>query len=306
MKTNLNKKARVYSYSMALLLFTLGCGSGTESQENGESQITQSDFSSDAVAFEEYAPDTIGISDGFLDFESYKSQFDTVGIDGTVYYIVEGDLLLDDKELHQQFYRVNKPQDSQKLVGITRNGNILRIEDPTDIKYAIIKKSFSSSEYEKLVVYLKDATDDWSRVCNVAFNHVSRLDATLEVDDNPEEVTFIVRKMRTSKRGLLASAFFPYDPKPERRMLITPAFFQTSFEKTGILRHEIGHILGFRHEHIRSGAPAICPKNESVDHTIELTDYDPQSVMHYFCGDAGTRELKLTKIDSIGASLVYR
>jgi hypothetical protein len=66
----------------------------------------------------------------------------------------------------------------------------------------------------------------------------------------------------------------------------------------------LGHVLGFRHEHIRSGAPADCPQEGTSD-AINLTEYDPRSVMHYFCGGIGTQEMKLTEVDRQGAQAVY-
>jgi len=36
-----------------------------------------------------------------------------------------------------------------------------------------------------------------------------------------------------------------------------------------------------------------------------LTDYDPRSVMHYFCGGVGSLSLSFTDIDKTGAQLVY-
>ncbi|UTW61819.1 hypothetical protein KFE98_17670 [bacterium SCSIO 12741] len=70
------------------------------------------------------------------------------------------------------------------------------------------------------------------------------------------------------------------------------------------MRHELGHVLGFRHEHIRSGAPAKCP-NENTSGTINLTQYDPRSVMHYFCGQVGSKDLSFTDVDVRGAQKVY-
>jgi hypothetical protein len=63
-------------------------------------------------------------------------------------------------------------------------------------------------------------------------------------------------------------------------------------------------VIGFRHEQIRSGAPPVCSK-ENLDGTIDLTKYDPRSVMHYFCGQVGSRELKITPLDVEGAQKVY-
>jgi hypothetical protein len=106
--------------------------------------------------------------------------------------------------------------------------------------------------------------------------------------------------------ALIAAAFFPNDPVDRRRVIIDPVYYAADlgFDRVGILRHELGHVLGFRHEHIRSQAPPLCP-DEETDGVLNLTDYDPQSVMHYFCGEVGSRELTITELDRIGAQVVY-
>lgn len=301
------KKAIVSSF---LLLIAIGLNScsNQNSKSLEEIESIEADSLSTYVIFDEYnssITDDKSLS-GFRDFESYKESFDTIIIDKTIFYIVEGDLLLDIDELGVQFDRVNRPNDNRKLVGIIMDGKIIKIENPKNISYSIIKETFSNNEYRAIVEYMREATTNWENVCNVHFIHNKELDNQLNATDNPDEVTFVVRKIGRSSNGLLASAFFPYDPKNKRKVFITPSFFTTTnFNKAGILTHEIGHILGFRHEHIRSGAPAVCQR-ENTDLTIDLTQYDPQSVMHYFCGGAGTRELRITAIDSIGASMMYK
>jgi hypothetical protein len=53
-----------------------------------------------------------------------------------------------------------------------------------------------------------------------------------------------------------------------------------------------------------SGAPPVC-SDEPLFETTPLTEYDPQSVMHYFFGNRGTRDLRIPDKDRIGAQLVY-
>lgn len=301
------KKTVVSSFLILIMLVVNSCSNQNSKSLEAKNSI-QADSLFNYITFDDYNTNLTEdkSSNGFRDFEIYKESFDTLLIDKTIYYIVEGDLLLDIDELKMQFYKVNRPNDNRKLVGITRDGKIIRIENPTNIRYSIIKETFSDKEYKDIIDYMNEATTNWKNVCNVNFVHNSELDSKLRATENPDEVTFVIRKIGYSSNGLLASAFFPYAPKNERKVFITPSFFRTTnFNKAGILTHEIGHILGFRHEHIRSGAPALCPR-ENTDSTIDLTQYDPQSVMHYFCGGAGTRDLKLTAIDSIGASIIYK
>jgi hypothetical protein len=61
---------------------------------------------------------------------------------------------------------------------------------------------------------------------------------------------------------------------------------------------------GFRHEHIRPEVPEFF-NPESLEHTIELTKYDPKSVMHYLGKNVGDPKLRFTKNDKQGARLVY-
>ena len=90
-----------------------------------------------------------------------------------------------------------------------------------------------------------------------------------------------------------------------RRLLVFPEYWKSPYHKVGVLRHELGHILGFRHEHIRSGAPPSCPDDEAAWGAVPITEYDPRSVMHYFCGGKGSHELEITDVDRAGAVAWY-
>jgi len=246
-----------------------------------------------------------------------------VEIDGETYWVAEGDLLLDADQLDIYIDQLNRKEQLRRmtgdadalgevalaparreLIGIVSGGRLVRWQDGLVLTYCVLKNTFASQkEYLLARRSVEQATQAWMDACGIEFRHVTEKDAspTTRVDD----VVFTVRKIDAFGR-FIASAFFPTDPPDRRRVLIDPSFFAKglSFDRVGVLRHELGHVLGFRHEHISADAPAACPDEDLTD-VKPLTGYDPRSVMHYFCGGVGSRELALTTVDLAGAQRVY-
>lgn len=252
--------------------------------------------------------------------EELRDALPQVEVDNETLYVAEGDLLLDDDELERHAQRqaaleeLNRlrlgetggvgivPGPSPALVGITEDGKIVRWAPDTVLTYAVLRQTFpSTDQYDTVVGNMRAATRAWEDTCGVKFNHEQQLDDSAST--RPDGVLFPVRGFDSGGR-FIAAAFFPNGPSFRRRVLIDPSYFTTSFDPVGVLRHELGHVLGFRHEHIRSGAPATCPDEDRSD-TIDLTAYDPQSTMHYFCGGVGSRELAITDVDKQGSRTVY-
>lgn len=260
--------------------------------------------------------------DGELDEDGHR----VILVDGESFTVVEGDLVLDidQKGLWQDALIARKAAfESQaiieaaglrelelsdastghaSLVGIVQAGKLVRWSPNTILSYCVLQHTFPRQEwYEEVVANMRSATQAWEAICGVRFEYVPELDTSGSV--RPDGVLFPVRYIGAGG-AFIAAAFFPNDPARRRRVLIDPSYFTTSFNHVGVLRHELGHVLGFRHEHIRSGAPAVCP-HEDTSGTINLTNYDPQSVMHYFCGGVGSHKLELTQVDSMGAQKLY-
>lgn len=249
-------------------------------------------------------------------FDELKQTKHKIVIDGIEYYIVEGDLRLDAGQLLAYAFELAEREQAragagsggeqrQPLVGIVDDeGRMVRWKKGLLLTYNVLRSSFASdADYQTVVQAMRVATADWEATCGVNFKHLSELDGG--VTPGGPAPLFQVKAFDDGS-GFIAVAFFPDQPPARRTVLIFPSFFSPTlgFDRAGVLRHELGHVLGFRHEHIRSKAPALCP-DEPLGNTINLSDYDPRSVMHYFCGGVGTRELKITDVDRDAARTLY-
>jgi hypothetical protein len=104
----------------------------------------------------------------------------------------------------------------------------------------------------------------------------------------------------------LARAFFPGEPRADRNVYVDLSALSLDpgqeLQLAGVLRHELGHTLGFRHEHTRPESGACFEDNDFKP----ITAYDKLSVMHYPQCNGGTSwKLLLTDRDKSGAACVY-
>jgi hypothetical protein len=118
-------------------------------------------------------------------------------------------------------------------------------------------------------------------------------------------VLFDVRPVDVNEE-YIARAFFPNEPRASRNVLIDESAFNLDpngkLTLVGVLRHELGHALGWRHEHTRPES-GTCFEDQDWR---PLTTYDAFSVMHYpQCNGAGDWTLDLTAKDKSGAACVY-
>ncbi|WP_437684060.1 M57 family metalloprotease [Sorangium sp. So ce131] len=154
--------------------------------------------------------------------------------------------------------------------------------------------------YETVVAAMDAATQAWEEVTDVDFIHVESADSSCTSSNG--DVLFDVNPVNTGGQ-YLARAFFPGQSRPTRNVLIDrTAFNSTRPTLTGILRHELGHTLSFRHEHTRPEA-GTCYED---DNWRALTPYDGASVMHYpQCNGTGDSTLNLTQDDIEGVQSLY-
>lgn len=237
-------------------------------------------------------------------FEAYLAILPKVG----ERYVVEGDLRLTEEEVQRYLLaRASAPQPvgsgAELLVALAPNGqpSFWRAQKDRLLTYAVSRDSFpNEAQYEQVVDAMAKATADWETICptcGIDFQHVPGDDAAPSLD----RVRFIVEFIDAGG-DFIAAAFFPHDPRSEHRVVIDPSYFtESGFDPVGVLRHELGHTLGYRHEHTR-GTPGCFFEDTNWK---PLTPYDPHSVMHYFCGGAGSLALEISNVDEDGHRELY-
>jgi hypothetical protein len=229
-------------------------------------------------------------------------------------YIVNGDTpVLNEKQLREFFERQiqappatdpNAMQPGPKLLVVnTEEGQdtIWNSAERRQITYCV--SNAFGTRYTKVVADMASAGGAWAQVADVRFVHVVSLDASC--NNSTQGVVFDVRPVNVNGQ-YLARAFFPNEPRASRNVLIDESAFQLNpgdkLTLVGVLRHELGHTLGFRHEHTRPDSGTCFEDNN----WRPLTNYDPFSVMHYpQCNGRGDWSLALTNLDQQGAACIY-
>lgn len=242
-------------------------------------------------------------------YEEAIRSLPSITVNGKKRFVIDGDVLVSAKEGKELLGRRNKSlaeleseieksgaaPTEELAVAVHEGAWSLWPETTTVLSYRILPEGFSTQQLANLRAAVAEAASDWNDACpecRIRFD---------EAEDS-EDPLFTIEHFNTSL--FYAAAFFPHDPVSERHLFVAPVFFtQQTFDRSGIIRHEFGHVLGYRHEHIRHPSLQDCKYEDGQWHG--LTAVDPLSVMHYICGDDGDPELKLTELDVIGHRGVY-
>ncbi len=219
-------------------------------------------------------------------------------------YIVNGDSPIADRKHLEEFFQDNIQRGKTSELILHVEGGQDALWDCTQKEQLTYCVSMAfGNRYAGVVQEMESATGAWEDSAEIDFIHVATQDDNCNASNS--NVVFDVRPVNVNG-AYLARAFFPNEPRASRNILIDDSSFglppTEKLQLVGILRHELGHTLGFRHEHTRPEAGTCFEDSD----WRPLTNYDAFSVMHYpQCNGGGDWELKLTTMDENGAACVY-
>ncbi|MES2666517.1 MAG: matrixin family metalloprotease [Pseudomonadota bacterium] len=228
-------------------------------------------------------------------------------------YYVDGDTPIRNIKLLREFWEQNirfapvPPEGSSLEFSVATVGGLDAVWNGAErLNLAYCVSPAFGARYPEMVESLAAAAAAWESAADVDFIHVMAADATCQ--PGRADLVFDVRPVNAGGT-FLAAAFFPNDPAPARSLVVDPSAFAISATRqrdgmtlTGILRHELGHVLGGRHEHTRPEAGTCF---EDADWR-PVTRYDAFSVMHYpQCNGLADWSLTLTSLDRQGIACLY-
>jgi hypothetical protein len=253
---------------------------------------------------------------------------------GTEHYVVDGDeLVIGEAGLHAYYDDYLRALSDTATPGVSKTTQALtikteefpglRIEVRWDRRHAseltyCVDPTTLGDRYQDVVHAMDVAAADWERVAAVNFIHLADHDANCT--DTTDGVVFNVRQGtafeasqgstgQSPQAGTIARSFYPDTVMRADRHLLLFQYSYGPISLAGILRHELGHTMGFRHEQIRTEAGATGDCKDPVFPNVGyegITPYDVDSVMHYrWCTAWNVPDWVLSDLDKKGARSYY-
>jgi len=259
-------------------------------------------------------------SDGVLSHDAFVQKFIGTTHDGTIYYDWDTKLASWDKvdQLYAA-YRTAKlggESVSEAAVDETLFGtdDIWSADDRANLSYCV-SNDFGANK-QAVIDGIVDAGLAWTQAAGGAVQFIYYPAEDANCTNANENVKFDVIPIDEDS-GLFASTFFPNNARADRQFLVNVRNAlapDALFPFVGIARHELGHVLGLRHETARLekiGDELIefgvnCFENAFIRN---VTDFDDVSVMvtPACVGIAGlkNKQLVLSALDGDGIRALY-
>ncbi|WP_217178697.1 M57 family metalloprotease [Streptomyces sp. AC495_CC817] len=220
-------------------------------------------------------------------------------VDGS--YIVNGDEVISNRGELRDFYDklVSPETPIDGLIVNTVNGGDDKWSPAqlSNLSYCVSTKF--GARHADVVNAMASGAALWEAASSkINFTYVSSADGNCTTRN--KSVVFSVEPVQTSQ--YIARAFFPSTPDRQQNVLIDDSIWSSgSWTPTNILGHELGHVLGFRHEHTRPEAGTCFEDNN----WRPLTPYDSSSIMHYPQCNGSSDDLSMTSTDIAGVVALY-
>jgi hypothetical protein len=256
-----------------------------------------------ALTLSTLAPTMASDAEGAPSYQEFRAG---TLVDVDTQYIVNGDEPVADSGRLRQFYdamvgnRYTGKRVEDGLIVNTVNGQDDKWSSAQvgNLTYCVSDK-FGSSKAD-VVAATAAGTGMWEGASSaIDYVYVPSQDSSCNVRNN--SVVFSIEP--TNTQSYIARAFFPSSIKRNRNILVNASALMSSGSWTpgNIMGHELGHTLGFRHEHTRPEAGTCFEDNN----WRALTPYDSASIMHYPQCNGSSSDLSMTNQDRAGAAALY-
>jgi len=254
--------------------------------------------------------------------EAYAASVRVTFEDSTEGYLLEGDMMTDYEGLVRYFEsRANAVQDKATGQLVTVGGQQVWDvrHDAQNLRYCLTG-GWSTPSEASVEATLVTAAADWSRIANVGFIHEASLDGNtncIEAAVTAGSVDFRVTRNLDGTGAWLSGSWAALPGFTAANQQLAQGTSLT----LGIMRHELGHILGLNHEQFHPDESTLnCtvddyssfyPVAGNVVGVGELTEYDTNSIMHYTsggnpsCAGGTVNTATMTDADGRGARILY-